>query len=86
VKNGPPLADNNDCDGHGTATAGAAAGSTWGVAKKATLYALDVLGCAEPGAATDGLDARRPWTAGISSRWPTAPRRSVSQYTATSNT
>jgi subtilisin family serine protease len=57
VKNGPPLADNNDCEGHGTATAGAAAGSTWGVAKKATLYAVRVLGCAGGGAATNGLDA-----------------------------
>lgn len=57
VKNGPPGVDNNDCQGHGTTTAGVAAGSTWGVAKAATLYAVRVLGCEGAGSATNGLDA-----------------------------
>ncbi|MDT5039160.1 MAG: hypothetical protein QOE51_145 [Actinoplanes sp.] len=42
VKDGLPGTDSRDCQGHGTDVAGAAAGSTWGVAKNATVYALRV--------------------------------------------
>ncbi|MEU5695242.1 S8 family serine peptidase [Actinosynnema sp. NPDC020468] len=37
--------DASDCNGHGTHTAGTAVGKTYGVAKKAKLVALRVLGC-----------------------------------------
>lgn len=36
----------NDCNGHGTHVAGTAAGSTWGVAKTATVHPVRVLDCA----------------------------------------
>lgn len=35
----------NDCNGHGTHVAGTIAGSTWGVAKGATVVPVRVLGC-----------------------------------------
>jgi subtilisin family serine protease len=35
----------NDCNGHGTHVAGTVGGSTYGVAKNVTLYAVRVLGC-----------------------------------------
>lgn len=38
-------ADTTDCNGHGTHVAGTAAGTTYGVAKKATIHAVRVLGC-----------------------------------------
>ncbi|MEV0680113.1 S8 family serine peptidase [Actinosynnema sp. NPDC050436] len=37
--------DASDCNGHGTHTSGTAVGKTYGVAKKAKLVALRVLGC-----------------------------------------
>ncbi len=43
-----------DCYGHGTAVAGIAAGSTYGVAKAATIHVLRTYGCSAPsGAAAD---------------------------------
>ena len=42
---GVPGIPSDDCDGHGTHTAGLAAGKTFGVAKKATLIAVRVLDC-----------------------------------------
>ena len=40
----------DDCHGHGTHCAGTAAGKTYGVAKKATLYSLRTLDCTGTGA------------------------------------
>src|SRR5688500_12617598 len=40
-----PASDSDDCHGHGTKVAGSIAGSTYGVAKQATLYAVRVLSC-----------------------------------------
>ena len=39
-----------DCNSHGTHCAGTAAGKTYGVAKKASLYSIRVLGCTGTGA------------------------------------
>lgn len=39
----------NDCNGHGTHVAGTAAGTTWGVAKQATVHAVRVLNCSGSG-------------------------------------
>ena len=38
-----------DCQGHGTHVAGTVGGSTWGVAKNATLYGVRVLDCSGSG-------------------------------------
>jgi subtilisin family serine protease len=46
----------NDCQGHGTHVAGSAVGSTYGVAKKATLYPVRVLDCAGSGSTADLLE------------------------------
>lgn len=45
--------DWKDCDGHGTHVAGSAAGSTYGVAKLATVHAVRVLGCTGTGNNSD---------------------------------
>jgi subtilisin family serine protease len=37
--------DTSDCNGHGTHTAGTATGTTYGVAKKATIHSVRVFGC-----------------------------------------
>lgn len=53
----------DDCNGHGTHVAGTAAGSTWGVAKAATVHPVRVLGCGGSGsnsAVIAGID----WLAG----------------------
>ncbi|MBC6450201.1 S8 family peptidase [Actinokineospora xionganensis] len=50
---GRDLVDNDstpqDCNGHGTHVAGSAAGTTYGLAKKATVHAVRVLDCAGSG-------------------------------------
>ncbi|GLZ41592.1 S8 family serine peptidase [Actinokineospora sp. NBRC 105648] len=43
----------SDCHGHGTHVAGTAAGTTYGVAKKATITAVRVLNCSGSGANDD---------------------------------
>jgi len=43
---------NTDCNGHGTHVAGTIGGTTYGVAKKTTLYAVKVLNCAGSGTNT----------------------------------
>ena len=40
-----PGGDASDCNGHGTHVAGTAVGSTYGIAKKATVYPVRVLDC-----------------------------------------
>ncbi|MGH2795520.1 MAG: S8 family serine peptidase [Actinomycetota bacterium] len=53
----------DDCYGHGTHVAGTAAGSTYGVAKAASLVAVRVLGCNGSGA-TSGVIAGVDWVTG----------------------
>jgi subtilisin family serine protease len=85
VKNGPPPTDDNDCAGHGTAVAGAAAGATWGVAKNATIYSVRVLGCTGVGPATSALDAidwvttSAPRPAVVNISWLTGPQDALDQ-------
>jgi len=50
----------DDCNGHGTHVAGTAAGSTYGVAKQASLIAVRVLDCNGSGA-TSGVIAGVDW-------------------------
>lgn len=51
-----------DCNGHGTHVAGTAAGTEYGVAKKATLHAIRVLNCGGSGSAS-GVIAGMDWVA-----------------------
>lgn len=46
-----------DCNGHGTHVAGTAVGSTYGVAKKATVYPVRILNCEGSGSTTDIIEA-----------------------------
>lgn len=46
----------NDCNGHGTHVAGSAVGTTYGVAKKATVHPVRVLDCAGSGSTADLLE------------------------------
>lgn len=55
-------ADTSDCNGHGTHVAGTAAGTNYGIAKKATLHAVRVLGCNGSGT-TSGVIAGVDWVA-----------------------
>lgn len=52
----------NDCNGHGTHVAGTAVGTQYGVAKKATVYPIRVLGCNGSGA-NSGVIAGVDWVA-----------------------
>ncbi|WP_229400870.1 S8 family serine peptidase [Micromonospora okii] len=75
-----PGTDHNDCGGHGTAVASAAAGTTYGVAKKATVHSVRVLGCDGAGAAADALTAidwvtsAAPRPAVVNMSWSTGPQ------------
>jgi subtilisin family serine protease len=53
----------NDCNGHGTHVAGTAAGTTYGMAKKATIVPVRVLGCDGSGSLS-GVIAGLNWIAG----------------------
>ncbi|HVS30546.1 MAG TPA: S8 family serine peptidase [Thermoanaerobaculia bacterium] len=50
----------DDCNGHGTHVAGTVGGTTWGVAKSATLVAVRVLSCSGSGT-TSGVIAGVDW-------------------------
>lgn len=50
----------NDCNGHGTHVAGTIGGSTYGVAKNSTLYAVRVLDCSGSGS-NSGVIAGVDW-------------------------
>ncbi|PTA68460.1 S8 family peptidase [Deinococcus arcticus] len=52
--------NNSDCQGHGTHVAGTVGGSTWGVAKGATLVAVKVLNCQGSGS-NSGVIAGVNW-------------------------
>jgi subtilisin family serine protease len=54
--------DWNDCNGHGTHVAGSAAGASYGIARKATIYAVRVLGCDGSGT-NSGVIAGVDWVA-----------------------
>lgn len=59
------IADGNgttDCNGHGTHVAGTIAGTTWGVAKQATVVPIRVLGCDGSGTSS-GVIAGLDWIA-----------------------
>ncbi|WP_158578524.1 ricin-type beta-trefoil lectin domain protein [Spongiactinospora rosea] len=58
VTSGPPGTDHGDCQGHGTAVAGAAAAGTWGVAKNAKVHPVRVIAdCAAHGKSASALEA-----------------------------
>jgi subtilisin family serine protease len=54
--------DTTDCNGHGTHVSGTAAGSTYGVAKAATIHPVRVLGCSGSGS-NAGVIAGVDWVA-----------------------
>jgi subtilisin family serine protease len=75
-----PGVDHSDCGGHGTAVASAAAGTVYGVAKKATVHPVRVLDCDGAGAAADALSAidwvttSAPRPAVVNMSWSTEPQ------------
>ncbi|HET8880897.1 MAG TPA: S8 family peptidase, partial [Solimonas sp.] len=52
--------DTTDCNGHGTHVSGTAAGTVYGIAKRATIHPVRVLGCSGSGA-TSGVIAGIDW-------------------------
>ncbi|WP_020651059.1 S8 family peptidase [Solimonas variicoloris] len=55
-------ANTGDCNGHGTHVAGTAVGTTYGIAKRATVHPVRVLGCNGSGS-TSGVIAGVDWVA-----------------------
>ena len=78
VRTGPAPTDHNDCGGHGTAVASAAAGAVNGVAKGATIHAIRTINCTTVSGAADGigaidwLTAHGPRPAVVNLSWTTA--------------
>jgi len=79
----------NDCNGHGTHVAGTAAGTTYGVAKLATVHAVRVLGC-DGGGTVSGAIAGIDWVIGEvttqrsqGQAWPAVINLSLSSPTYT---
>lgn len=73
-----------DCNGHGTLVAGAAAGRTYGVAKWATLHPVRVIDCSGYGSVSNviaGVDwvtsQARKWKAGRTRRNPAVANLSI---------
>lgn len=63
LSSGPTDPNNtSDCNGHGTHVAGTAVGTRYGVAKKATIRAVRVLGCSGSGS-NEGVIAGVDWVA-----------------------
>ncbi|HEX4896325.1 MAG TPA: S8 family peptidase [Solimonas sp.] len=58
----PDPVNTTDCNGHGTHVAGTSVGTTYGVAKKATVHAVRVLGCNGSGS-NSGVIAGVDWVA-----------------------
>ncbi len=54
--------DTTDCNGHGTHVSGTSAGTTYGIAKKATIHSVRVLGCSGSGS-NAGVIAGVDWVA-----------------------
>lgn len=55
-------ANTSDCNGHGTHVSGTAVGTTYGIAKRATVHPVRVLGCNGSGS-TSGVIAGVDWVA-----------------------
>jgi len=79
----------NDCNGHGTHVSGTAAGTTYGVAKQATVHAVRVLGC-DGGGTVSGAIAGIDWVISHVSgqrsagqAWPAVINLSLSSSTYT---
>ncbi|NBB91666.1 MAG: S8 family serine peptidase [Gammaproteobacteria bacterium] len=71
-----------DCNGHGTHVAGTVAGSTYGVAKGATVHAVRVLGCNGSGT-NSGVIAGMDWVA-ANAQFPAVANMSLGGGASTS--
>jgi len=74
-----------DCNGHGTHVAGTVGGTTWGVAKRAALVAVRVLGCGGSGT-TSGVIAGIDWVTNNATRPAVANMSLGGGFSASLNT
>lgn len=70
----------DDCQGHGTHVASTAAGTSWGVAKSATIVPVRVLGCDGSGYLSDVVEGLN-WIASVASG-PSVVNMSLGSYGA----